>query len=303
MMRKYVFFIAALLFGLSAAGQGNQGTIDPSVLRAQADSSQYLVGDIVEYTLEYPLVATSFSLDTVDGLLLLQQDLDTVDNYLKHTISFLVVDSGTLALPRASLEYTGDRYTTDSTAVLATLIPAEEGLERAENRALKTIDFNFGHWVSHYKLHLLGLILALALAYLVYRLVSRNTGTKYEEEDLVEIDWFSDTMAALARLREEQPWENDAKGYYTSIADILRRYLSVQTGLPLSEQTTSESLATLRGRWTSEDVQRFEFIMTRADFVKFAKGQMTVQDHLDCLQRAEQLVLDFKPKEENDGLE
>lgn len=303
MMRKYVFFIAALLFGLSAAGQGNQGTIDPSVLRAQADSSQYLVGDIVEYTLEYPLVATSFSLDTVDGLLLLQQDLDTVDNYLKHTISFLVVDSGTLALPRATLEYTGDRYTTDSTAVLATLIPAEEGLERAENRALKTIDFNFGHWVSHYKLHLLGLILALALAYLVYRLVSRNTGTKDEEEDLVEIDWFSDTMAALARLREEQPWENDAKGYYTSIADILRRYLSVQTGLPLSEQTTSESLATLRGRWTSKDVQRFEFIMTRADFVKFAKGQMTVQDHLDCLQRAEQLVLDFKPKEENDGLE
>lgn len=303
MIRKNVFFIAALLFGLSAAGQGNQGTIDPSVLRAQADSSQYLVGDIVEYTLEYPLVATSFSLDTVDGLLLLQQDLDTVDNYLKHTISFLVVDSGTLALPRATLEYTGDRYTTDSTAVLATLIPAEEGLERAENRALKTIDFNFGHWVSHYKLHLLGLILALALAYLVYRLVSRNTGTKDEEEDLVEIDWFSDTMAALARLREEQPWENDAKGYYTSIADILRRYLSVQTGLPLSEQTTSESLATLRGRWTSEDVQRFEFIMTRADFVKFAKGQMTVQDHLDCLQRAEQLVLDFKPKEENDGLE
>ena len=206
-------------------------------------------------------------------------------------------------MPRATLEYTGDRYTTDSTAVLATLIPAEEGLERAENRALKTIDFNFGHWVSHYKLHLLGLILALALAYLVYRLVSRNTGTKDEEEDLVEIDWFSDTMAALARLREEQPWENDAKGYYTSIADILRRYLSVQTGLPLSEQTTSESLATLRGRWTSKDVQRFEFIMTRADFVKFAKGQMTVQDHLDCLQRAEQLVLDFKPKEENDGLE
>lgn len=303
MIRKNVFFIAALLFGLSAAGQGNQGTIDPSVLRAQADSSQYLVGDIVEYTLEYPLVATSFSLDTVDGLLLLQQDLDTVDNYLKHTISFLVVDSGTLALPRATLEYTGDRYTTDSTAVLATLIPAEEGLERAENRALKTIDFNFGHWVSHYKLHLLGILLALALAYLVYRLVSRNTGTKYEEEDLVEIDWFSDTMAALARLREEQPWENDAKGYYTSIADILRRYLSVQTGLPLSEQTTSESLVTLRGRWTSEDVQRFEFIMTRADFVKFAKGQMTVQDHLDCLQRAEQLVLDFKPKEENDGLE
>ena len=303
MMRKYVFFIAALLFGLSAVGQRNLDTIDPSILSAQTDCSQYLVGGIVEYTLEYPLAATSFSLDTVDGLLLLQQDLDTVDNYLKHTMSFLVVDSGTLALPRATLEYTGDRYTTDSTVVLATLIPAEEGVERAENRALKTIDFNFGHWVSHYKLHLLGLLLALAIAYLVYRLVSGNTGTKYEEEDLAEIDWFSDTMAALARLREEQPWENDAKGYYTSIADILRRYLSVQTGLPLSEQTTSESLATLRGRWTSKDVQRFEFIMTRADFVKFAKGQMTVQDHLDCLQRAEQLVLDFKPKEENDGLE
>lgn len=303
MMRKYVFFIVALLFGLSAAGQRNQGTVDPSVLSAQTDSSQYLVGGIVEYTLEYPLSATSFSLDTVQGLLLLQQDLDTADNYLKHTISFLVVDSGTLAMPRATLEYTGDTYTTDSTSVLATIIPAQEGVERAENRALKTIDFNFGHWVSHYKLHLLGLLLALALAYLIYRFVSRNTETKNEEEDLVEIDWFADTMAALAKLREEQPWEIDAKGYYTSIADILRRYLSVQTGLPLSEQTTSESLATLRTRWTSEDVERFEFIMTRADVVKFAKGQTTVGEHLDCLQRAEQLVLDFKPIEENDGLE
>jgi len=206
-------------------------------------------------------------------------------------------------MPRATLEYTGDKYTTDSTSVLATIIPAQEGLERAENRALKTIDFNFGHWVSHYKLHLLGLLLVLALAYLIYRFVSHNAETKDEEEDLVEIDWFADTMAALAKLREEQPWEIDAKGYYTSIADILRRYLSVQTGLPLSEQTTSESLATLRTRWTSEDVERFEFIMTRADFVKFAKGQTTVGEHLDCLQRAEQLVLDFKPKEENDGLE
>ena len=65
-----------------------------------------------------------------------------------------------------------------------------------------------------------------------------------------------------AKLREEQPWEIDAKGYYTSIADILRGYLSVQTGLPLSEQTTSESLATLRTQWTSEDVERFEFIMS-----------------------------------------
>ena len=302
-MRKYVYFIVALLFGLSAAGQRNQGTIDPSVLSAQTDSSQYLVGGIVEYTLEYPLSATSFSLDTVQGLLLLQQDLDTADNYLKHSISFLVVDSGTLAMPRATLEYTGDKYTTDSTSVLATIIPAQEGVERAENRALKTIDFNFSHWVSHYKFHLLGLLLALALAYLIYRFVSRNTETKNEEEGLVEIDWFADTMAALAKLREEQPWEIDAKGYYTSIADILRRYLSVQTGLPLSEQTTSESLATLRTRWTSEDVERFEFIMTRADFVKFAKGKTTVGEHLDCLQRAEQLVLDFKPIEENDGLE
>ena len=303
MMRKYVYFIVALLFELSAAGQSNQGTIDPSVLNARTDSSQYLVGGIVEYTLEYPLSATSFSLDTVQGLLLLQQDLDTAENYLKHSISFLVVDSGTLAMPRATLEYTGDTYTTDSTSVLATIIPAQEGVERAENRALKTIDFNFSHWVSHYKLHLLGLLLALALAYLIYRFVSRNTVRKDEEEDLVEIDWFADTMAALAKLREEQPWEIDAKSYYTSIADILRRYLSVQTGLPLSEQTTSESLATLRTRWTSEDVERFEFIMTRADFVKFAKGQTTVGEHLDCLQQAEQLVLDFKPIEENDGLE
>ncbi|HCP40665.1 MAG TPA: hypothetical protein DIT65_02630 [Cryomorphaceae bacterium] len=303
MMRRYISFFTALLFLLSATGQNSQSAIDPSVLSAQTDSSHYLVGGIVEYTLEYPFAATSFSLDTVHGLLQLEERIDTVENYLRHSISFLVVDSGTLAMPKVTLDYTGDTYTTDSTAVSAHLIPLKEGKERAAYRALKSIDFNFSHWISHYKFHLLGLLLVLAVAYPLFRLFSRKINPKNDKEDLPEKDWFADTMTALAKLREEQPWEIDAKGYYTSIADILRRYLSVQTGLPLSEQTTSENLAKLRARSTSEEVQRFEFIMTRADFVKFAKGQTTVQEHLDCLQRAEQLVLDFKPKEKNDGLE
>jgi hypothetical protein len=56
----------------------------------------------------------------------------------------------------------------------------------------------------------------------------------------------------------------------------------------------------LQNKWKEEWFQSYEFIMTRADFVKFAKGQMTVQDHLDCLSRAEELVVSFKPKSDQD---
>jgi len=303
MMRRMQLFLLALVFSGSACAQEKYRAVDNSVLSAYTDSANYLVGGSVDLIIEHRLGVENFYLDTAQGLALISEHIDTVGERLRRTTSYLVLDTGRISMPLATLEYTGDSYTTEPLVINAMIIPQQEGINRAPNRGLVAIDFNFLHWLDHFKSYLLGGLAFIALLVFLRKVLKRLNKDAPEEESVPEKDWFGDAMKELQQLREEQPWEADAKAYYVKIGDILRLYLSAQTGLPISEQTTSESLNLLRNKWTSTQLQSFEFIMTRADYVKFAKGQMTVQDHLDCLRRAEQLVLDFKPKEDGDGME
>lgn len=301
-MRR-LLFILTMIFSVSAQAQEPYRAVDNSVLSAFTDSTNYLLGSTVDLIVEHRIGAENYFLDTAQGLAMLGERIDTIGERLRRTTSYLVLDSGRITMPLATLEYTGDAYTTESLVINAMIIPQQEGVERAPNRALVGIEFNIWHWLDHFKWYILGGLGFIALLLVLRRMFKRLAKRGNEEESIPEKDWFGDTMKELQALRQEQPWEADAKAYYVRIGDILRRYLGAQTGLPISEQTTSESLNLLRNKWTSTQLQSFEFIMTRADFVKFAKGQMTVQDHLDCLRRAEQLVVDFKPKEEGDGME
>jgi hypothetical protein len=301
-MRKFLF-ILTLIFSVAAHAQQQYRAVDNSVLSAFTDSTNYLVGSTVNLIVEHRIGVENYFLDTAQGLALLGEEVDTIGERLRRTTSFLVLDSGRITMPLASLDYTGDSYTTEPLVINAMIIPQQDGVDRAPYRDLTGIEFNIWHWLDHFKWYILGGLGFIALLLALRKMVKRLAKPGDQEELIPEKDWFSDTMKELQALRKEQPWEVDAKAYYVRIGDILRRYLGVQTGLPISEQTTSESLNLLRNKWTSSQLQSFEFIMTRADFVKFAKGQMTVQDHLDCLRRAEQLVLDFKPKEQGDGVE
>ncbi len=301
-MRR-LLFILTLIFTVSTNAQQQYRAVDNSVLSAFTDSTNYLVGSTVDLIVEHRIGVENYSLDTARGLALLGERVDTIGDRLRRTTSYLVLDSGSISMPIATLDYTGDSYTTEPLAINAMIIPQQEGVDRAPNRALVGIEFNLWHWLDHFKWYILGGLGFIVLLLVLRKVLKRLKSPALDEELVPEKDWFGDTMKELQALRAEQPWEADAKEYYVRIGDILRLYLGAQTGLPISEQTTNESLNLLRNRWTSTQLQSFEFIMTRADFVKFAKGQMTVQDHLDCLRRAEQLVLDFKPKEEGDGME
>ena len=225
---------------------------------------------------------------------------DTLEHSIQYTISFLALDSGTFTLPFAEVRSGANSYQNDSVVVQVDILPEAQVVSRAEDRALATVPFSLLGWVKHYKTHLGLGALALLILYAIVRYFQRKPSPSEKPLAVSSKDWFGDTMRELARLKEEKLWEQDAKDYYVQIGNILRLYLSEQCGLPLTEQTTAESLSMLQNKWKEEWLQSYEFIMTRADFVKFAKGQMTVQDHLDCLSRAEELVVSFKPKSYQD---
>jgi hypothetical protein len=64
----------------------------------------------------------------------------------------------------------------------------------------------------------------------------------------------------------------------------------------LSEKTTEEALEVVKARWTAAQREDFAFIMSRADVVKFARGTMDVNTHVGCLDKAEDLIIQFKPE-------
>lgn len=274
--------------------------VDHAVLHAYCDTSHYYVGDLIKYTIEHTRSADSFKIDSIQELTLVSTQSDTLENSIQHTFTLLALDSGEFILPFAEVQSGGNFYKNDTVEVQVNILPEAKGVSRANDRALATVPFSLSNWIKHYKVHLGLGALALLLLYTMVRYFQRKPSPAEKPIAVSSKDWFGDTMSALARLKEEKLWERDAKDYYVQIGDILRLYLSHQCDLPLTELTTSESLSMLQNRWKADWLQSYEFIMTRADFVKFAKGQMTVQDHLDCLSRAEELVVCFKPKSDPD---
>lgn len=298
-MMRYALtlLLGTILCASLSAQEPTYRAVDNSVLRAYTDTTDYWTGGILKYTVEYRAAAEKVELDSLNGFALVGTAVDTLDQgSVRQTFELLVLDTGQLDLPKAYLHYTGDVYTTQALNITSRIMPADPDQPRAAQRKLRSIAFDFWHWTDHFKYYLLGALAFVLLIVALWRWAKNRKRTAETVEIVPEKDWFADTMEALAKMRKEEPWSTDAKGYYISLGDILRSYLSHQTQMPLSEKTTSEALDLLRTRWSESDLDRYEFIMTRADYVKFAKGQMTAQDHLDCLRRAEQLVLDFKPK-------
>ncbi|MDC1022181.1 hypothetical protein OAQ85_01960 [Schleiferiaceae bacterium] len=297
-MSRTIVFILILCTKI-LVGQ-DQLAIDQAVINAHSDTSNYYVGDLVHYTIEHTINADEFKLDSIQGLLLISDQIDTLENSIQHQLSFLALDSGEVNLPAAQVRSGNTSYENEEIVIQVDILPEAEGVARAEDRELAEVPFSVKDWLKHYKVYIGIGALALILLYMLIRFLRRKPLSAKEPIAVSSKDWFEHTMKALARLKEEKLWEQDAKDYYVQIGDILRLYLSEQCGLPLTEQTTAESLSMLQNRWKEDWLQSYEFIMTRADFVKFAKGQMTVQDHLDCLSRAEQLVLSFKSNSDFD---
>ena len=234
-----------------------QRAVDHAVLHAYCDTSNYYVGDLIKYTIEHTSSADSFELDSIQELTLISMQTDTLEHSIQYTISFLALDSGTFTLPFAEVRSGANMYKNYSVVVQVDILPEAQGVSRAEDRALATVPFSLFGWVKHYKTHLGLGALALLILYAIVRYFQRKPSPSEKPLVVSSKDWFGDTMRELARLKEEKLWEQDAKDYYVQIGNILRLYLSEQCGLPLTEQTTAESLSMLQNKWEKEWLQSY----------------------------------------------
>lgn len=252
---------------------------------ARWDTTEQVVGGMVVLEAEFAHEDEVVRPDTVSALVWIGEEVDSTGENTVFRWTALAVDTGEVALEGWAVE-----------PLVIGFLPAMEGLEKEQDRAPIDVPFSLWWWILAYKWWLLAGALVLAGAGYLWRNWTPKT-EEIQEETVPEEDPFEVAMQALEAMRADRPWETDVKQYYVALGDLVRQYLSIRSGLPLSEKTTEEALALVKMKWTAAQREDYAFIMSRADVVKFAKGTMDVDTHLGCLAKAEALIVEFKPED------
>lgn len=290
-MKKFVVF-ALLIFSIVLQAQTVQQ--DASVLRSFTDTTNQVLGGSVAL---HVFAATGAELswkELPEGVVELETTYDSAYHGIHIIRKYLVLDTGEVILPGCEAIYENELYGVEPSTVQVFLLKGEG--ELAPDRPMEEVPFHLWWWLLHHWSYFAAGAAGLLLSILLVKYLRRPKSTHEILKEPEPRDYFQEALDGLKKLKEQRPWEQDEKEFYVALGDLVRVYLSHQTGLPLSEQTTTESLAMLHGKWTGAQKDAYEFIMTRADFVKFAKGKMDVSEHLDCLERATLLIAEFKPK-------
>ena len=297
-MKKLLTVLLGILWMGVVNGQ-EHAVVDTTVFNAHIDTNAQIVGGTITQEVNWLADADLELLpaDSTSALLLISATYDSTALIRSATFTYLVLDTGALVLPALSAISSKGIYTVIPDTVQSRFLPAEEGVDNAAARPLAEVPFNFVWWLEAYWYWIaLGGALLL-IGYLVWRYAKKPQDTPTVAPEPAR-DYYKEAMDAIAALRAEALWERDMKGFYVAIGDVVRTYLTHRTGLPLSEQTTSESVRMLYQKWTAAQIESYQFILTRADYVKFAKGSWDVAVHRDCLDKATALITDFKPEQD-----
>ena len=297
-MKKLLTVLLGILWMGVVNGQ-EHAVVDTTVFNAHIDTNAQIVGGTITQEVNWLADADLELLpaDSTGAFLLVSATTDSTALTRSATFTYLVLDTGALVLPALSAVSSKGIYTVIPDTVQSRFLPAEEGVDNAAARPLAEVPFNFVWWLEAYWYWIaLGGALLL-IGYLVWRYAKKPQDTPTVAPEPAR-DYYKEAMDAIAALRAEALWERDMKGFYVALGDVVRTYLTHRTGLPLSEQTTSESVRMLYQKWTAAQIESYQFILTRADYVKFAKGSWDVAVHRDCLDKATALITDFKPEQD-----
>jgi hypothetical protein len=296
MKKRLTVLLSTLWMGV-AFGQENV-VVDTTVLNSRVDTNAQTVGGMITQLVEWSADAGLELLpaDSTSVFLLVSSTLDSTAIARTATFTYLILDTGALVLPTLSAVSSKGIFTVIPDTIQSRFLPAEEGIDNAVARPLAEVPFNFVWWLEAYWYWIAAGVALLLIGYLVWRYAKKPQAPPLLVPE-PERDYYKEAMDAIATLRGDALWERDMKGFYIALGDVVRTYLTHRTGLPLAEQTTSESVRMLYQKWTAAQIESYEFILTRADYVKFAKGSWDVAVHHDCLDKATALITDFKPEQ------
>ena len=302
-MNKLFFFLLVLL--------SSQSFAQSVTALASVDSSNFLVGDYINYTLEvrtpkdieitYPVITDS--LDQVEIIKEYEPEVIESDDLKAIRFHYIIsyYDSSEVNIPSIAVEYKiiGDTVTQVVFSNPVTFnvhtveVSAEKGIEDVKPPITIPIDW---------KLVLLGILIGLVVsgvAYYLYRRYKKKKSEEPVEKKIIKIPAHIKALTELDNLEKEQLWQKGLiKDYHSNITGIVRGYFEERFELPALELTTSESMSELRkvndAEIIFETTNRF---LNNADLVKFAKFIPLDSVNEEMMTQAKEIVNQTIPEE------
>jgi hypothetical protein len=281
-MRRALTLVALLMLITAAYPQD-------IVVKSSPDTSSIIIGDQIGFSVSATMpsginAALSTMTDTLTGKIIIlgRSNRDTVispDGKLTVTDRYLITgfDSGRYSIPPFYAEYlSGDslkRYYSDysflrvdrpavtpqdTTDVIFDIVPP------------RTAPVTFSEILPW----LVIAVIALAVIYLLARLLPRNPLRRFVRPPAPVEPAHVIALRELSRLKDKELWQKgEVKEYYSRLSDILRRYIDDRYGIMSPELTTDETVRMLQKTavTTHDQMSLVKELLSLSDMVKFAK--------------------------------
>ena len=278
---------------------------------ASVDSSNYLVGDYINYTLEvrtpknieitYPVIIDSLA--HVEIIKEYEPEVIESENLKSIRFHYIIsyYDSSEINIPSIAVEYknVGDTvyhvvFSNPVTFNVHTVeVSTEADIEDVKSPITIPLDWKLVLlWI------LIGLVV-LGTAYFLYRRYQKKKSEEPVEKKIIKIPAYIKALTELDNLEKEQLWQKGLiKDYHSNITGIVRRYFEERFELPALELTTSESMSELRKVTEAEIIyDTTNKFLNNADLVKFAKFIPIDSVNEEMMTQAKEIVNQTIPEE------
>ena len=271
---------------------------------ASVDSSDYLVGDYITYSLEIRAdknieFITPFirdSLKKFEFIKELEPVVKEQDNIKSSTYGYIIsyYDSASVPISPISVRYKikGDNQEkvvlSNPVTITVHTVPVEQQSDIKDVIEPLTIPLDW-----RLILLIAGIVtIALALAYYFYRRYKKKKAEQPVKKKIIKIPAHVRALSALSNLENEKLWQKGlVKDYHSKITGIVRGYFEERFSLPALELTTSEQMQQLKNVSSAESILNItnEFL-NNADLVKFAKFQPLPSVNETMMKQAKEIV-------------
>lgn len=305
MVRNFLIVLILFLSGLTSL------FAQKITILASVDSSDYLVGDYINYTIEVrspdelqiqtPAVADSIKKLEQIKLNEPVQLKNESTNITRFSYIFSFYDSSEITIPAIPVKYkikTDSVYQSSLTNPVTFIVRTVKVNNQEDIKDVKepiTIPFDWKFWI----VFILIFLVLLAIALFFYRRYKLKKLQRPVVQKVVKIPIHVSALAQLDNLEREKLWQNGKiKEYHSRITEIVRDYFSKRFELPALELTTTESIQQLEMvRQARNVVQITSEFLSNADLVKFAKYIPMDSINQEMMKQAKEIIHKTIPAE------
>ena len=185
-------------------------------------------------------------------------------------------DSGKYTIPSIKILINNKIVASDSIQVEVANVQVDTLKQKMfDIKDIAPSDNSLGNWWKY----LLGILLIIGLAALIYWFVKKYQKKKIEAE--IYKTPIEKATSLLNSLEKKELWQKgEVKEYYSELTNIVRNYIEEAIEIPAMESTTSElieglKVASLKKKMmlSQDTIENLFVVLKQADLVKFAKSK------------------------------